>query len=132
MTKTATKTAKKATKTAKKATKTAKKTAKKAAKAPSGPEWVLTRGRDQGVHFGVLVNDGSFSGWLVLDECRRIWSWEGAIELSELSVYGIKDGRVSVTVRPKRLRYSDVCEILPLSDKALKKLQSFEEWRVKP
>jgi hypothetical protein len=115
-------------------TKTVKKTATKAKATRTktkGPEWVLTRGRDQGVHFGILVNDGASSGWVVLDECRRIWSWEGATELSEVSVYGIKSGHVSVTVRPKRLRYTDVCEILPLSDAALKNLQSFEEWRAR-
>lgn len=61
--------------------------------------FVLIRTYSAGVHFGTLEEwDG---GKVVrLSNARRLWSWSGALSLSEIAMKGIKisDSKISVPV----------------------------------
>jgi hypothetical protein len=59
---------------------------------------VLVRTNSAGVHYGTLE---SRSGQEIhLSNARRIWSWNGALSLSEIASVGIdiKNSKLSVTV----------------------------------
>ena len=83
-------------------------------------EIVIVRCRDAGVHFGRLM---MYQNRMVqLSGARRIWRWEGANTLNEVSQTGITGGRVSEPV-PK-IVLLDACEIIPASDAAIAKLEA--------
>lgn len=87
---------------------------------------VLVRSYEAGVYFGTLEQ---IEGETVkLTQVRNIWSWEGATCLSQLVNDGIKDGRISPVV--SSMIINGCCQIMPLSEKAISNLESFEPWKV--
>lgn len=90
---------------------------------------VIVRGIQSGVFFGILVDRNGQE--VELKDCRNIWSWEGATNLNQIAVDGIKElnkSRISMVVNSIIL--TDICEIIPLSEKAIINLESAEQWRV--
>lgn len=75
--------------------------------------FVLIRTYSAGVHFGTLV---SREGQEVhLKNARRLWSWNGALSLSEVAAKGIdiKNSKVSVPV--EEIILTQAVEIIPIS-----------------
>ena len=81
-------------------------------------KYVLVRTYSAGVHFGKLVERNGKE--LVLDESRRIWSWEGAFTLSKIAKDGVGSGKLSVRVDGVLL--TEAIEVLPLSPEAISNL----------
>lgn len=76
---------------------------------------VLIRTYSAGVHFGTLL---SREGKEVhLKDARRLWSWAGALSLSEVASKGvdIKNSKISVPV--DEIILTEAVEIIPLSSK---------------
>lgn len=74
---------------------------------------VLIRTYSAGVHFGTLIErDGQE---VHLKEARRLWSWQGALSLSEIAKAGIKikDSKISVPV--EEIILTQAIEIIPIS-----------------
>lgn len=90
---------------------------------------VVVRGVQSGVYFGTLIDkDGQE---VELKDSRNIWSWRGAANLNQVAVDGIKDlesSRISVAVDCMVL--TDICEIIPLTEKAIANLEDAEEWKI--
>jgi hypothetical protein len=90
--------------------------------------WVVIRSRDAGVFFGQLVKDGGSRVDLI--NSRRIYYWDGAATLSQLSQEGVK----SVTnckfpcVVPMQ-SVLGVCEIIIATDAARESIQSVPIWK---
>lgn len=85
---------------------------------------VIVRSFDAGVYFGTLVDvDGETTK---LENVRNIWTWEGASCLSQIANDGIKSGKVSPIV--SSMIINKVCQIIPLSDKAILNLEAQEVW----
>lgn len=61
-------------------------------------KFVLIRTYSAGVHFGILVERNGQE--VILKNARRLWSWSGALSLSEVAMNGItlKDSKISVPV----------------------------------
>ncbi len=82
-------------------------------------EYVLVRTRSAGVHAGTLLE--SHGTAVLLGDTTRIWRWEGAFSLSEMSQKGCAESsRISVSV-PRNL-LTEAIEIIPCTDKAKKNL----------
>ena len=75
---------------------------------------VLVRTYSAGVHYGNL--SGPAGKEIVLTNARRIWSWQGAFTLSEISLHGIVSGKVSAIVPVILL--TEAIEIIPISSEA--------------
>lgn len=78
--------------------------------------FVLIRTYSAGVHFGSLI---SRSGQEVhLSNARRLWSWTGALSLSEVASNGIdlKNSKMSVLV--DEIILTQAVEIIPISNKS--------------
>lgn len=85
---------------------------------------VLVRSYDAGVYFGTLIK---VEGETVkMSNVRNIWHWTGASCLSQIANDGITGDRVSPVVESMIL--NRVCQILPLSDKAIKNLEEQPVW----
>jgi len=88
--------------------------------------YYIIRGIDSGVFFACGVQEDGTKvemGW-----SRMIYSWEGAAALSQVSVDGIRSGRVCVPVWGRIVL--DVCEIIPCTQDAVENLLAQPEWRV--
>ena len=91
---------------------------------------VVVRGIQSGVFFGMLEN---INGQTVeLSHARNIWRWSGATNLNQIAIDGVNTAsdytRISMTV--DTLVLTDICEIIPLSEKAESILEGAPVWRV--
>ena len=86
---------------------------------------VLVRSYDAGVYFGTLIAVESET--CKVADVRNIWSWEGASCLSQVANDGIAEGRVSPVVGSMIL--NRVCQIIPLTDKAISNLENQPVWK---
>lgn len=90
---------------------------------------VVVRGIQSGVFFGILVDRNGQE--VELKNSRNIWDWEGAANLNQIAVDGIKNlknSKISMSVDTMVL--TEICEIIPLSEKAIANLEGAKEWRV--
>lgn len=85
---------------------------------------VLVRSYDAGVYFGTLEE---MEGETVkMSNVRNIWHWTGASCLSQIANDGITGDKVSPVV--SSMVINRVCQILPLSYKAIANLESQPSW----
>lgn len=91
-------------------------------------EMKIVRANGAGVFFGKVVEENGDT--VVMENARRLWYWDGASSLSELSQHG--------TVRPKsckfpcavdRIKVFNVLEILDCTEKAVASINGVEEWK---
>lgn len=75
---------------------------------------VLVRTYSAGVHFGTLINREGQE--IHLSNARRLWSWNGALSLSEVASKGIdlKNSKVSVPV--EEIILTQAVEIIPINE----------------
>lgn len=86
---------------------------------------VLVRSYDAGVYFGTLVAvEGEACK---LEIVRNIWHWTGASCLSQIANDGIAGDKVSPVVESMVL--NRVCQIIPLTDKAIANLENQPVWK---
>lgn len=90
---------------------------------------VIVRGDRSGVFFGTLKEkDGKE---VRLENCRRLWYWNGAASISQLAMDGTtrpRDCKFTVTV--DEIIITDVIEIIPCTDKAINSIEGVKEWRM--
>ena len=89
---------------------------------------VIIRAEKAGVFFGTLKEkDGQE---VELENCRRLWYWDGAASISQLAVDG--------TVSPENCKFTKtvsnivilgVIEIIPCTEKAIKSIEGVLEWK---
>lgn len=79
-------------------------------------DFVLIRTHSAGVHFGTLINKEGKE--VTLSNARRLWSWTGALSLSEIANKGIdlKNSKVSVPV--EEIILTEATEIIRVSEKS--------------
>lgn len=89
---------------------------------------VIIRGDRSGVFFGTLVEKEGTE--VKLENCRRIWYWNGANSISQLAVDGVtrpSDCKFTLTV--SEIVITDVIEIIPCTDKAIASIEGVKEWK---
>lgn len=76
-------------------------------------QFVLIRTYSAGVHFGTLIERNGKE--VHLKNARRLWSWQGALSLSEVAMKGIdvKNSKISVPV--DEIIITEAIEIIPVS-----------------
>lgn len=73
---------------------------------------VLIRTYSAGVHFGTLIE---INGQEVhLEQARRLWSWNGALSLSEIAVKGINISTSKISVPVAEILLTQAIEIIPI------------------
>lgn len=91
---------------------------------------VVVRGIESGVFFGTLVDVDEKV--VELADCRNIWRWTGATNLHQVAVDGvdINDDYTRISVKVDSIILNDVCEIILLSEKAIKILEAAKPWKI--
>lgn len=82
-------------------------------------KYCIFRTYSAGVFFGILKERDGIE--CLVESCRRIWSWSGALTLSELSVDGVKDAKLSIMENEKLV--TQVIEIIPCSETSTNQLK---------
>ena len=101
----------------------------KSAEKLDGLECVIVRTTSAGVFAGYLKSRNGKE--VVLLKARRLWYWSGAASLSQLSVDGVSNpGECKFPCEVEKDELTEAIEILPLTDKAKKSIDSVEIWKL--
>ena len=91
-------------------------------------EMVIVRTYSAGVFYGKIKSRKKREG--ILTDSRRIWSWSGASELTELAQYGPSNpNNCKISVKVDRRIVTEIIEIIPMTSRAVKQLDAIPEWR---
>ena len=89
--------------------------------------YVIVRTYSAGVFAGYLESRKGKE--VKLSNARRLWYWDGAASLSQLSVDGVsKPENCKFPVEVPSVELMEAIEILPVSDKAKKSIASVKIW----
>ena len=88
---------------------------------------VIVRTYSAGVFYGKLKQVENDS--LILNDCRRIWKWYGANNLSNMALVGVTD-KSQTRISPKTQNHlaKEFIEIIPMSTDAIENLDSVSDW----
>jgi len=90
-------------------------------------DYVIARTYSAGVFAGTLKSRKGKEA--VIGNARRIWYWAGAASLSQLSVDGTnKPEECKFPVAVPEVVLTEVIELLPVSKKAKKSIESVPVW----
>jgi hypothetical protein len=89
----------------------------------------MVRTYSAGVFAGYIKEINNEHRFVVLQNARRIWKWEGAASLSQLAMQG--------TSKPEECKFPcpvdevvlyEIIEIIPMTEKAKKSIDSVKVW----
>ena len=78
--------------------------------------FVLVRAGGAGVHFGTLEEKNGQE--VTLSNAKRLWSWQGALSLSEIASKGINISGSKISVSVEEIILPTVLEIIRISKKS--------------
>ena len=85
------------------------------------------RGNRSGVFFGELADKNGQA--VEIKNCRRLWYWDGACSISEISLSGVKNpNNCKFTVTVESLVITDCIEIDVCTEKAIENIESVKVW----
>lgn len=88
---------------------------------------VIVRGENSGVFFGTLAAKEGCE--VKLEQCRRIWYWDGANSISQLAVDGVKrPNKCKFTVAVDEIIILDIIEIILCTERAITIIEEVPVW----
>lgn len=91
-------------------------------------KYYIVRGDKSGVFFGTIKERKGQE--VELTNVRKLWYWNGAGAVEQLSQDGVTDTKGSkFTVIVESIIITDAIEILPCTEKAIKSIGDVKEWR---
>ena len=94
---------------------------------------VIIRSDRAGVFYGELVKQEIAGDKLMVQmkNARRVFYWNGAASLSQLAIDGTKrPNDCKITLSVDTITVMGVIEIIPMTDKAAKNLDSVRAWKI--
>ena len=90
---------------------------------------VIIRGERSGVFFGTIAERNGRE--VTLNNCRRLWYWDGAASISQLAAEGtVKPTKCKFTITVESIVILDAIEITPCTDKAINSIESVSVWKI--
>lgn len=87
----------------------------------------IFRGDRSGVFYGELADKNGQE--VEIKNCRRLWYWDGACSISEISLSGVKNpNNCKFTVTVESLVITDCIEIDVCTEKAIENIESVKVW----
>lgn len=91
-------------------------------------EYVVVRGDRSGVFAGNIVEREDRE--VKLENCRRLWYWNGACSISEIAKSGVsKPEECKFTVTVNEIEILDVIEIIKCTKEAEENIKDVKEWK---
>lgn len=89
---------------------------------------VIVRGDRSGVFFGTLVAKEGKE--VKLENCRRLWYWDGAASISQLATDGVsRPDNCKFTVIVSEIIITDAIEIILCTSTAIENIEKVAEWK---
>ncbi|MBE7053877.1 MAG: hypothetical protein E7391_06365 [Ruminococcaceae bacterium] len=67
---------------------------------------------------------------MTLENCRRLWYWDGAASISQLALEGTTNpSRCKFTVIVDHIIILDAIEIILCTDKSIRSIEGVAEWK---
>ena len=89
---------------------------------------VIVRGDRSGVFFGTLAAKEGQE--VKLENCRRLWYWDGAASLSQLTKEGVsRPDNCKFTVTVDEIIITDAIEIILCTDEAIRNIEGVSVWK---
>lgn len=89
---------------------------------------VIVRGDRSGVFFGTLTAKEGKE--VKLENCRRLWYWDGANSISQIAVDGVtKPEKCKFTVTVSDIIITDAIEIILCTPKAVENIEGVSVWK---
>ncbi len=89
----------------------------------------ILRSPDAGVFYGEIENELDATRIIKMKNARQIWYWEGAATILQLSKTGtVAPEKCKFTTTVNEITISNVSELIPCTDDAVKSIDSVEEW----
>lgn len=89
---------------------------------------VIVRGDRSGVFFGTLVAKEGKE--VKLENCRRLWYWDGAASISQLAVDGtVRPDNCKFTMTVSEIIITDAIEIILCTDNAVRSIEDVSVWK---
>jgi len=98
---------------------------KQAAESVDGMKYCVVRTYSAGVHIGYVKKHEGQTVTLV--NSRRLWSWNKAASLSQVSMEGCNSDKFAMIL--PEIILTDVIEIIPCSQVAKTRLEGIPEWK---
>lgn len=90
---------------------------------------VIIRGDRSGVFFGTLTAKEGRE--VKLENCRRLWYWDGAASISQLAAEGTtRPNNCKFTVSVSEIVIMDAIEIIPCTVEAAKSIEDVRVWKM--
>lgn len=90
-------------------------------------KYYIVRGDRSGVFAGEIIKRNGRE--VEMKNVRRLWYWDGACSLSELSINGTKKpDSCKFTIEVESIEILDVLEIIECTEKARKSIKEVKEW----
>lgn len=93
---------------------------------------VIIRADRAGVFFGTLVHKENTPSGVEceINDCRRLWYWDGAASLSQMAMDGVKEPRkCKFSVVVPQIIVMGVIEIIPCTEDAIQSIERVAEWK---
>ena len=92
-------------------------------------KYVIVRGDRSGVFAGELVSQEGQK--VELENCRRLWYWDGAASISQLAMEGTKKpSRCKFTMTVDSITLLDAIEIIPSTAEAEANIKAVPVWKL--
>ena len=92
--------------------------------------YVIVRSQGAGVFFGNLIKKEGNE--VTMNECRKLWKWDGAAAVEQIAVDGILPSAVKeckFTISVDNSTIMNVLQIISCTEKSVKSIQSVPEWK---
>lgn len=90
---------------------------------------VIVRGDRSGVFFGTLTAKEGTE--VKLENCRRLWYWDGAASISQIAVEGVtKPKNCKFTIPVDEIVILDAIEIMPCTEVAVEIIEGVKVWKM--
>lgn len=88
---------------------------------------IIARIERAGVFHGTL--DYLDTEIIRMKNVRRIYSWFGALSVTDMAVNGIRTGKITEPVSMVEFMSNNIIELNECSDKATRSIESIESWK---
>lgn len=89
---------------------------------------VVVRGDRSGVFFGTITAKEGKE--VKLEDCRRLWFWDGASSISQIAAEGVKrPENCKFTIAVQSIVITDAIEIILCTDEAIKSIEDVSVWK---
>lgn len=92
-------------------------------------KYVIVRGNRSGVFAGELASQNGQE--VVLNNCRRLWYWDGAASISQIAMEGVTNPiNCKFTMTVDEIAILDAIEIIPATAEAEANIKAVPVWKM--